>query len=68
MFTGLLFYAYVGIHQVRTLVFDNYQTCTVPLKTWNGTLKCSRDTIRMEAAFDTRYTRIQGSATTLYVH
>ena len=23
MFTGLLFYAYVGIHQVRVLVFDN---------------------------------------------
>ena len=22
---------YVGIHQVRTLVFDNYQTCPVPL-------------------------------------
>ena len=32
IFTGLLFYAYDGIHQVRTLVFDNYQTCTVPLK------------------------------------
>ena len=30
-FTGLLFYAYVGIHQVRKLVFDNYQTCTFPL-------------------------------------
>ena len=27
------FYAcYDGIHQVRTLVFDNYQTCPVPLK------------------------------------
>ena len=24
IFTGLLFYAYVGTHQVRTLVFDNY--------------------------------------------
>ena len=31
MFTGLLFCAYVGIHQVRRLVFDNYQTCTLPL-------------------------------------
>ena len=31
VFTGLLFYAYDGIHQVRTLVFDNYQKCTVPL-------------------------------------
>ena len=32
--TYLLFYAYVGrgIHQVRMLVFDNYQTCPVPLK------------------------------------
>ena len=30
--TGLLFYAYDGIHTVRTLVFDNYQMCTVPLK------------------------------------
>ena len=30
IFTGLLFYAYVGIHQVRRLVFDNYQTCTFP--------------------------------------
>ena len=26
-----MFYAYVGIHQVRILVFDNYyQTCSVP--------------------------------------
>ena len=32
IFTGLLIYAYVGIHQVRRLVFDNYQTCSVPLK------------------------------------
>ena len=33
IFTVLLFYAYMydGTHQVRTLVFDNYQTCTVPL-------------------------------------
>ena len=30
IFTGLLFYAYDGIHQVRRLVFDNYQTCTFP--------------------------------------
>ena len=28
---GLLFYAYDGIHQVWTLVFDNYQACTVPI-------------------------------------
>ena len=28
---GLLFYAYVEIHQVRRLVFDNYQQCPVPL-------------------------------------
>ena len=29
IFTGLLFFAYmyVGIHQVRRLVFDNYQRC-----------------------------------------
>ena len=27
IFTGLLFYAcYIGIHQVRILVFDNYQS------------------------------------------
>ena len=32
IFTGLLFYAYVGIHQVRTLVVDNYQMCQVPLR------------------------------------
>ena len=31
IFTGLLFYAYIEIHQVRRLVFDNYQTCTFPL-------------------------------------
>ena len=31
IFTGLLFYVYDGIHQVGTLVFDNYQTCTFPL-------------------------------------
>ena len=30
IFTGLLSFAYDGIHQMRTLVFDNYQTCTVP--------------------------------------
>ena len=35
-FTDLLFYAYmyVGIHQVRTLVFDNYQRCPVPLNVY----------------------------------
>ena len=27
IFTGLLMYAYVGIHQARRLVFDNYQRC-----------------------------------------
>ena len=31
MFTGLLFYAHVEIHQVRILVFDNYQSGPVPL-------------------------------------
>ena len=31
MFTDLLFYALVGIYQVRILVFDNSQRCTVPL-------------------------------------
>ena len=31
MSTVLLCYAYVGRHQVRILVFDNYQTCPVPL-------------------------------------
>ena len=32
MFTGLLFYAYVGIHQVRILLFDNYQRFSVAFK------------------------------------
>ena len=31
IFTGLVFYAYVGIHQARILVYDNKQTCPVPL-------------------------------------
>ena len=31
IFTDLLFYAYVGLPQVRILVFDNYQKCPVPL-------------------------------------
>ena len=29
--TCLLFYAYVEIHQVRRLDFDNHQKCTIPL-------------------------------------
>ena len=29
--TGLLFNAYVEIHQVRRLVFDNYQQCPLSL-------------------------------------
>ena len=44
--TGLLFYAYDEIHQVRTLVFDNYQTCTVPLK---GHVALDRVSWSMEA-------------------
>ena len=32
IFIGLLFFAYVGKHQVRILAFDNYQTSPVPLK------------------------------------
>ena len=31
IFTGLLFNAFVEIHQVRTLVFNNYQYCPVSL-------------------------------------
>ena len=31
LFTDLLFYADVGIYQVRILVFDNYQRCPVLL-------------------------------------
>ena len=31
MFTDLLFYAYHGIHQVKKLVFENYQMCPLPL-------------------------------------
>ena len=30
IFTDLLCFAYDGIHQVRKLVFDNYQTCPMP--------------------------------------
>ena len=30
IFSGLLFYTYVEIHQMRRLVFDNYQRCPVP--------------------------------------
>ena len=29
--TFYIFYEYVGIHQVRRLVFDNYQRCPAPL-------------------------------------
>ena len=32
IFTGLLFCAYLEIHKVRILVFDNYQRCPVSLK------------------------------------
>ena len=42
IFTGLLFFAYVGIHQVRRLVFDNYQTCTFPLKAVDTIGSCQR--------------------------
>ena len=38
IFTDLLFYAYVGIHKVRVLVFDNYQRCPVPLNTYSNCL------------------------------
>ena len=31
--TGWLFYVYVEIHQVRRLVFDNYQLCPLPSMT-----------------------------------
>ena len=31
-FTDLLLFAYVGIHQVKILVFDNYYRCPMPLK------------------------------------
>ena len=31
--TDLLYYAYVWIHQVRILVFDNHQMCPAPLTT-----------------------------------
>ena len=34
IFPGLLFYAYVEIHQVRRLVFDYYQKCPVSLRAW----------------------------------
>ena len=32
MFTGLSFYAYDGIHQMKTLVFDNYHLKIIYLK------------------------------------
>ena len=36
IFTDFLFYEFVGIHQVRILVFDNYQMCPVPLTVTSG--------------------------------
>ena len=40
LFTDLVLYADVGIHQVRRLVFDNYQTFPVPLREkYNNFLK-----------------------------
>ena len=39
IFTGLLFYAYVEIHQVRRLVFDIYQQCPVSLNMFPKILK-----------------------------
>ena len=38
MFTDLLFYLYVEINQLRTLVFDNNQTSPVPLNYRHWTL------------------------------
>ena len=35
LFTDILFYLFARIHQVRILVFDNYQTCLVPLTVVN---------------------------------
>ena len=35
-----VFYAYVEIHQVKILVFDNYQMCPVPLDTSGSPLNC----------------------------
>ena len=38
--TGLLFNAYVRIHQVRTLVFDNYQTFKIQIhRSWGQPLR-----------------------------
>ena len=42
IFTGLLLYAYVGIHQMRQLIFDNYQRWTFPLKTVDTIGNCQR--------------------------
>ena len=39
---GLLFDAYVGIHQVRILVFENYQKYTLPLKAMDTFSICQR--------------------------
>ena len=50
--TDLLFYAYVGIHLVRILVLDNYQTCPASLtliniklfiEPWFEKVQCSVD-------------------------
>ena len=39
---SFIFYAYIGIHQVRRLVFDNYQRCPVSLKTLDTIGNCQR--------------------------
>ena len=43
IFTGLLCYACVGIHQVGRLIFANYQRCTFPFKS-NKNLQFSTST------------------------
>ena len=45
IFTGLLFYAYVEIHKVRRLVFDNYQYCPVFLKALDTFGNCQQTSI-----------------------
>ena len=55
MFTGLLFYAYVGVHQVRILVFDNYQRCPVSLRVGKALYTILSTHIGREDQLDNKY-------------
>ena len=52
IFTGLLFCVYVEIHQVRRLVFDNYQVCPVLSKLNKIRIFLVRNKIRLTEVSD----------------